>query len=527
VPPIGKVVGIAGHVKRPAIYELSKPTTIKEMIDQAGGALFSADPQRIQIERYENNEKKMVLDLNLADISDAKMKLVDGDLIKIFSIQTEEVNVVFLKGNVSYPGKYEYKSGMKVSDIISNEGDVLPETYFDYAVIESLNPPELSPKIVPFNLGKILFEKDENEDLTLQAGDTLILYNKWEFRDKPLVHIHGEVRNPGTYNLIENMKVKDLILAAGNMLESAYMGDTEIIRRRTVNGMLSETEKIIINLNKALSGDNSHNILLESNDVIFMKNIPEWRENAYITIRGEVRSHGKYLIMKGERISALIERAGGYTENAYLKGAVFTRRSSKKRQQERIDAILQELEKETLRIGSEDSPVSDKTAEARMFTLKTKSLLINKLRKIKPSGRVIISLDDVEKMKGSLFDIVLEDGDELYIPMKPSTISVVGQVNNPSDIIYRDGHDVSDYLDMVGGLNRNADEEFISVIKSDGTVIRSKGIFSDVFSYKLEPGDSIIIPEKIVRYTGYEIFKDSTKLLYEIAVSIAALSFIF
>lgn len=618
VPPIGKVVGIAGNVKRPAIYEFKAQMTIQEAIELAGGILFSADPQRILVERYENNARKIVLDINLTEISDTKMKLMDGDLIKIFPVRDEEVNAIFLKGNVSYPGKYAHKSGMKISDIISNKDEILPETYFDYAVIERLNPPDNSPKIIPFNLGKVLFEKDEKENILLQPGDTIIIYNKWKFKDQPLVQIKGEVRNPGTYNLIDDMKVKDLILAAGdltrnayikkaeiirhvksgpselfyfnvaesmkdnsqenlllkdkdtvvihsdheyspdeavfiegdvnkpgkypyisnmtvkdavfiagNLLKSAYMADTEIIRRRIVDGTLLETDKITINLDKALSEDKDHNIILEPYDVIFVKNIPDWGEYWYITFQGEVRSPGKYLIIKGEKISDLIERAGGFTKNAYQKGAVFTRQSSKKRQQERIDSILEELEKETLRISSQEGEISEKAAEAKMFSLKTKSILIDKLKKIKPSGRVIINLKDIERLKSSAFDIALEDGDELFIPMEPSTVSVVGQVNNPSDIIYRDGNDVSDYLDMVGGLTRNADEDFVSVIKADGTVVTSKGIFSDVYSYKLEPGDSIVVPEKIVRYTSYEIFKDSTRILYEIAVSIAALSFLF
>jgi len=240
-----------------------------------------------------------------------------------------------------------------------------------------------------------------------------------------------------------------------------------------------------------------------------------------------VKFPGKYLIARGDRISSLLERAGNLTEDAYLKGGVFTRLSSRERQRKRIDAILEGLEQEVLRVGSKPEDLTKTGEEATLLSLKTKSILIEKLKKIKPSGRVIIHLKPLPEFAQSKYDLVLEDGDELYIPARPSTISVVGQVCNPSDIVYQEALRVSDYLDMTGGTTRDADEDFITVVKADGTVVRTTGLFSNVYSMRLDPGDSIVVPEKLVRYSGYEILKDSVSMAYQVAVSLAALAFVF
>ncbi len=178
-------------------------------------------------------------------------------------------------------------------------------------------------------------------------------------------------------------------------------------------------------------------------------------------------------------------------------------------------------------MGSGLEALTETETEATLLSLKTKSILIEKLKKIKPSGRVIVYLRPLPEFAQSEYDLILEDGDELYIPARPSTISVVGQVFNPSDIVYQEALKVSDYLDMTGGLTRNADEDFITVIKADGTVVRTTGLFSNVYSMRLDPGDSIVVPEKLVRYSGYEVFKDSVDMMYKVAISLAALAFVF
>lgn len=619
VPPIGKVVGVAGSLKRPAIYELKGDLTVNGAIELAGGVLFAGDVHRIQVERYQNHERKIVLDLDMEDLEESGTILEDGDLIKVFSVAPEEVNAVFLKGNVARPGRYQMKPGMMLSDLLSDTDDVLPGTNFGYAIIERLEPPEMSPRIVPFNPGNLLLHGDKDEDLALQAGDTIVIYDKWRFKGRPAIDIEGQVRNPGKFNLMDDMRVRDLILAAGgltgdaymelgeiystdkktnkvtvrtfspgraldeglndnlllkdldrvvihsilefepdrtilvhgavnepgeypfaanmtlkdaifaagNLLESAYMDEAEIIRKRIEDGRLVVSDKMSVDLRKALSGDKDHNLHLRPYDAIFIKNIPEWSTYRFATIKGEVKFPGKYLIARGDRISSLLERAGNLTEDAYLKGGVFTRLSSRERQRKRIDAILEGLEQEVLRVGSKPEDLTKTGEEATLLSLKTKSILIEKLKKIKPSGRVIIHLKPLPEFAQSKYDLVLEDGDELYIPARPSTISVVGQVCNPSDIVYQEALRVSDYLDMTGGTTRDADEDFITVVKADGTVVRTTGLFSNVYSMRLDPGDSIVVPEKLVRYSGYEILKDSVSMAYQVAVSLAALAFVF
>ena len=619
VPPIGKIVGIAGNLKRPAIYELKGDLTVNGATEMAGGILFAGDTQRVQVERYQDHERKIILDLDMNDLEESGTILEDGDLIKVFSVATKEVNAVFLKGNVARPGKYQIKPGMMLSDLLSDTDDVLPDTCFEYAVIERLEPPEMSPRIIPFNPGNLLLNDDKDEDLALRAGDTIVVYDKWRFKSRPAIDIEGQVRNPGKFNLMDDMRVRDLILAAGgltgdaymelgeiystdgktnkitvrtfnpgkaldeglnddlllkdldrvvihsilefepdrtilvngavnqpgeypfaanmtlkdaifaagNLLESAYMDEAEIIRKRVEDGRLVVSDKVSVDLRKVLSGDKDHNLPLRPYDAIFIKNIPEWSTYRFATIKGEVKFPGKYLIARGDRISSLLERTGNLTEDAYLKGGVFTRLSSRERQRKSIDTILEGLEKDVLRVGSGLEALTETETEATLLSLKTKSILIEKLKKIKPSGRVIVYLRPLPEFAQSEYDLILEDGDELYIPARPSTISVVGQVFNPSDIVYQEALKVSDYLDITGGTTRDADEDFITVIKADGTVVRTTGLFSNVYSMRLDPGDSIVVPEKLVRYSGYEVFKDSVDMMYKVAISLAALAFVF
>jgi protein involved in polysaccharide export with SLBB domain len=428
------------------------------------------------VERYQDHERKIILDLDMDDLKESGTILEDGDLIKVFSVAPKEVNAIFLKGNVAHPGKYQMKPGMTLSDLLSDTDDVLPDTYFGYAVIERLEPPEMSPRIIPFNPGNLLLNDDKDEDLALRAGDTIVVYDKWRFKSRPAIDIEGQVRNPGKFNLMDDMRVRDLILAAGgltgdaymelgeiystdgktnkitvrtfnpgkaldeglnddlllkdldrvvihsilefepdrtilvngavnqpgkypfaanmtlkdaifaagNLLESAYMDEAEIIRKRVEDGRLVVSDKVSVDLRKVLSGDKDHNLPLRPYDAIFIKNIPEWSTYRFATIKGEVKFPGKYLIARGDRISSLLERTGNLTEDAYLKGGVFTRLSSRERQKKRIDAILEGLEKDVLRVGSGLEALTETETEATLLSLKTKSILIEKLKK--PSG---------------------------------------------------------------------------------------------------------------------------------------------
>lgn len=529
IPPVGALVGVVGNVKNPAIYELKGETKISDLLTLAGGTTASAYLQRVQLERVFQNEVKIVTDANLKEIEknkDLDILLQDGDLLKVFPISNVIVNAVTLKGNVVRPGNYQWYEGIKVSDIIKNVGkDLLPETYFEKAYVERYIPPDYHREIITFNLGKVLFDKDVKEDIPLKPYDVVTIFSKWELLEKPIVRVVGAVNKPGVYEYRENMKVSDLIMLAGGTKYYAHTKDVELTRvTPTESG--PKTEKININLEMALKGDLKHDITLRQDDYLFVRAVPEWELYKQVTIKGEVKFPGVYTIKKGEKLSSLLERAGGFTDKAYLKGAIFVRNSVKEMQQKHINDMVERLERELLSTGTAEiatslTPEDAKTKEAE---IRQKQEFIKKLRGVKALGRVVIKLDSLEKFKQSVYDIELEDGDEINIPAISKTVFVAGSVYNQTAFIYEEGKDVSHYLKLAGGLTENANESQIYVLKADGSAERLKtGLFGIGEVTKLMPGDTIVVPEKLERIAWMKNIKDITQILYQIAVTAGVL----
>lgn len=626
VPVAGPIVGIVGNVKRPAIYELKEGSTLHDLIELAGGILPTGYTQQIQVERIIKNERQVIIDINDKYLEKAKnFRLEDGDLISIFNIVEKDINVVYLYGNVKKQGKYEYKLGMKIRDLIKDLNDLLPETYFDYALIKRLASPDLRTELLPFNLEKAI-SGDEKHDIDLKPQDIIYVFNKWFFKDKPTVSIQGEVRKPGKFTIMdnttirdvialaggltrfaylkqaelirvtpereyktiyfdvdkvltgdpdqnikiqdedriiihsineekykhvvsitgevlkpgeyqytENMTVKDLIFKAGNVLESAYLDEAEVSTQVIENNKIVKINHKKINLAKALKDDKEHNIILKPYDKVFVKKLSDWRKEDYATISGEVLFPGRYILKKGERISSLIERAGGYTKDAYLRGAVFTRKSVKEIQQKSLDEMISRLERELLAEGaiSASTSVSQEEISAKKVELENKKRFIDSLKKFKATGRMSIKLAHLRLLKNSEFDIELEDGDSLYIPSKSSVVNITGSVMSQTSVIYSEKYSYMDYINLAGGFSRFADKENVYILKVDGTAkkisngwinwnsIKSRWEFSSFGEEEkeIEPGDTIVVPEKLDRIAWLREIKDITQILMQMAVT--------
>lgn len=630
VHPVGPLVGVAGNVKRPAIYELKGEASLSEVLQLAGGIIPSAYTQQIQVERIQKNERQVVIDLNDGTLEQSRgFPLENGDLVKIFPIVDKDLNAVYLEGNVKRPGKYELKPGMRLRDVIKSPDDLLKDTHLEYALIKRLSPPNLRTELVPFNLGKLLLGGDEAENLELMPRDTVHVFSKWLFSDRPkvtvegevrksgsidlednmmvkdavlaaggltrdayledaeiyrvdresmalsmerfnlrkalegdpvhnlalrdrdrivvhsmweylykrTVRVEGEVRNPGVYTYANGMKVSDLVFAAGNVLESAYLGEAEISSHVLEDGKLAVVKREAVNLRKALEGDPAHDVELSPYDLLFVRQLEDWGEKKFVTISGEVPFPGKYMIKKGERLSSLIRRAGGYTEMAYLRGAVFTRESVKAIQQKQLNEMVRRLEMELLSSGGEAIAASQSPDEAKVLEIETrqKKALLEKLRHLEAQGRMTIRLDSPERLEGSEFDVVLEDGDALRVPANPQSVQVIGSVFNQSSFLYRSDMDLNDYIAMSGGYTDNADKSNTYILKVDGTAARPEGgKFLGInwnsgsnrwepTTPRVEPGDTIVVPEKIDKIAWLRETKDITQILYQIAVTAGVL----
>jgi len=529
IPPIGDLVAVVGNVKDPAIYELKDETGLTDFFESIGGVSVTGHLKRIQVERIEDSLFKELVDKDISDFTEEdNISLKNGDIIKVFPVSTVVVNRVTLKGNVVRPGGYEWHEGMRASDIIpSKDLKVLKEdTLLEFARIERRIPPDFDPQVLHFNLGKAT-EKEPQEDIELKPFDVVTVFNKWEFREKPVVRIAGAVNMPGKYEYKKGMKISDIVKLAGGLKTYTY-NQAELTRVIiTQNGPL--TERMTVNLSK-------DNPTLHEDDYLLVRTIPDWNLYYEATIIGEVNFPGTYTVKKGERLTDLIERAGGFTKDAYLKGTVFTRESVQEHQQKMLEQGIDRMERDMLSAAAAKTATALTGEESQIFEAQTRQLqeLIERLRTVEAIGRLVIKLPPLNVLRHTPANVELEDGDEIFIPSRLSTINVMGSVYNPSTYIYDPKVDIDSYIDMAGGTAPTADAGKAYVVKVDGSALSYKKIKGGLFRWntktyrwevsspsktKLDPGDTIIVPEKLERLALLRGIKDISLLLFQMAVT--------
>ena len=345
VPPIGNVAGISGGVRRPAIYELKDEKSIDDLIIMAGGLLPDAYPQDVQIERIHNNSERSLIDIDLTSKGAGSINLQDGDIVRVHSILDKVNRVVTLSGYVQRPGTYQWSPGMRLTDLITSMSQTLSDVDGRYLLIKREDTVERTLELLSANLVAALQKPDSDANLALQPLDEIIVFDIHGDRstvlnplleqvraqsapDKPVqeVTIQGTVHHPGVYPLSPGMKISDLLLAAGGLTDRAYTLNAELTRFAVVDGEFREQSLQTFNLEKILTHQ-ADDIMLNAYDQISIRRVPNWSKEGSIEIIGEVRFPGVYPVARGEKLSEIIERAGGVTSDAYPQGAIFLRES--------------------------------------------------------------------------------------------------------------------------------------------------------------------------------------------------------
>jgi protein involved in polysaccharide export with SLBB domain len=540
VPVIGPVVAVAGEVKRPAIYEMRGKMSLDDVIRMAGSITASGFAGKVQIERFAGNNSKVILDYDLSNVTanskTAGVEVMDRDMLKIFPVQEAVRQVVSLKGNVIRPGEYQYSKGMRVKDVISSFSDLLPESYLETAEVTRLTLPDYQKEVITFNLRKAL-NGSEVDNIPLQEQDSIRVFSRWEMQEKPTVSINGYVVNPGTYDFFSGMTIRDLVAAAGSPKRNAILDFAELTRV-SIEGDKARSSRIQIDLGKALGGDPQHNVPLQADDVLIVRGISEWVEatDKFVTLKGEVKFPGVYSIARGEKISSIINRAGGYTTKAYLKGSKFTRRSVREIQQKRMDDIINRTEKDILQKQAAITFVAASKEEIEATRAALDGLMkgLERLKALKAEGRIVMRLAPLEEFKQSSFDLEMEGGDVLEIPPRPNVVNVMGQVYNPTTFVHiPDTSEVETYLKKAGGPTRDAEESDMYIIKVDGSVYSrqqssfgikwsdesKKWTFGSFMSTFMDPGDTLVVPQKLERTAWLRDIKDITTILSQIALT--------
>lgn len=521
VPPIGDVIGVAGNVKRPAIYETMGPVTLSQILEIAGGPSASGYLQRIQIERIKEHERKVIQDFEFVLLEDLQKKgasipLQDGDLVTIFPITSQRHNFVSIVGSVERPGDYELKEGMRLRDLIEKAGGVLPGSYLERAELGRYQT-DKSREILSMNLWKLL-SGDDSLNLPLKEWDVITVYSRSQVVPSKFVEIQGAVHETGTYELTEGMRLSDLIFRAGGLVRSASLDKAELFR--TGDGEPSQV--IPLDLREILEGGGTEkDLYLSEGDRVFVRRATAEIQGGTVTLSGEFRYPGNYAIRRGETLSSVIRRAGGFTDQAFLKGAIFTRKALQDHQRERVEQFLEAeqtallQEQASLGIGYDPSQKA-----SRLGLLEHREKLLEKVAKSEFLGRMIVQLNDAESLAGTPADIPLEEGDSLTVPRSPSSVLVVGNVYNPVAVTYLEGKNADYYLRKVGGMTKGADQKRVYVIKANGEAVSQ---FARV--KRVERGDTIVVPEEFKYRVPKGLFiKDTVNFLYQIAFGAIAIA---
>jgi polysaccharide biosynthesis/export protein len=603
VPPLGAEITIEGMVRRPAVYEQKDEKSLADAIALAGGLLPSATLRHIEVQRTVAHEKQTMLTVDVPQNATpdhppdevAKLletfKIQDGDKIRIFPIAPYTQDAVYLEGHVLRPGKYSFKEGMRVTDLVGSYKDLLPEPALQYGEIIRLSLPDYRPTVQRFSVADALAEPAKAP--VLQALDTVQFFGRYDFENPPNVSVWGDVRVPGTYRTSGDIHLSDAIHLAGGLSADAATGDAQVFRYMpdstlkifnvklsgALDGspgediVLSSRDRVLVHKNaaaadpatvyvkgevlrpgryplttdmrisdlvhaagglkqsadtnlvdlthyywnsdKQVAGQQEKIVLadamvgkpdsdaaLNNGDVLTVPQVPGWNDlGASISLRGEVEHPGSYGIRPGEGLSSALLRAGGFSPAAYPYGAVLVRTEVQKLEQRSYGELIQRVREQQsslkLTATSTTDPDQKLSAESALVQWQT---ALDDLMTSPPTGRVTVRISsDIKNWANTSQDIRVQAGDVLLVPKRPSYVLVQGQVYGPTAVAFRPGKSARWYLMQAGGTTNMANKRATFVIRADGTVIGNHSSFwisGNGLDMSLQPGDMVVVPER-------------------------------
>jgi len=482
------------------------------------------------------------------DMGGLSRSIRDGDLVTVYSLVPRFDNAVALRGDVAQPGRFPWREGMRVRDLIPDREALLSRDYWikrNQAVGLDSNVTGILTQQAA--TGTRLSVEDLNQrrkregELDATIGDTIRRIQTESEAAKFL--------DPNqTSSAVEVTRLQD---ASKGTIEAAKSDAQRLINQirpsqREVNWDYAVIERlnrndlstslIPFNLGKAvIDGDPEQNLLLQPGDIVtvFSKQdikVPVSKQTQYIRLEGEFKGAGVYQIQPGETLRQLVERVGGFTPNAYLYGAQFTRESTRLQQEKTLEEALNRLERDIQRFNTlrAQNVTSPEDASSLKQQAENQQALLTRLRQIRPIGRIVLELSESPQSK-DLPDLPLEDGDRFTVPPPPSMVSVFGSVYSESSFVYKPDKRMGDYLTQAGGPTKSADEGSIYVLRADGSVKskRQEGFFTaSLERSRLMPGDSIVVPEELDRTTVTRALKDISQIFYQFGLGAAAVQVI-
>ncbi len=541
VPPIGAQVSVGGAVRRPAIYELIGKATVSDVIKLAGGLVPEAFPEGARIEHINSHKERVVISIDANSSEGGAMPVSAGDALIIPQVLQELDDSVILAGHAQRPGPYQWRAGMRLTNLIPSALDLVSGADADYVLVRREDPLTRRVQVLSANLSTAWSDPASPENIQLKARDTVHIFSLAFGRQRVIapildelqlqsrfgepfknVSIAGQVRARGTYPLEPRMRVSDLLRAGGNLSEQAYTLDAELTRYSIVNSNIRVTEVINIDLDAILRGVESADLLLAEHDFLRINTVPAWNSEWTVTLEGEVLFPGEYRIRRGENLLQLLERAGGLTEDAFPEGAIFLRESLRLREQEQMDVLANRMEADLASLSLESANTTGAD------TLSTGRALLEQLRGSEATGRLVLDIENLSAgaSKGEVAgSLELRDKDRLLVPTQSQVVTVIGETQQNTSHLFQAGLSRDGYIDRSGGLTRRADKKLIYVVRASGAVIagnRSKW-FGRRGSVEIRPGDTIVVPLELDRIRPLEFWGSVTQILYQAAIAVAAI----
>jgi len=495
---------LQGHVARPGRYSYHADMRVTDVISSYKDMLPEPAGQYAEIIRlnapdFRPSVESFSLSEALANPSKAPI-LHPMDTIRVFSrFDFENPPTVDVMGDVRAPGTYKTSGQVHLADAIHLAGGLTPDAQtVDAQVFRYL--PDGKFKIFSVGLSQAL-AGDPIENIILESRDRLLVHRNPDAVEQAAVYIQGEVGQPGRYPLTTNMRVADLIKIGGGLKPSADTKVADLTQYEWSSEKKLAGQQQQIAITAALEGDSKFNKPLHNGDVLTIRQLPGWNDlGASITVKGEVTHPGVYGIRPGERLSSVLERAGGFQPAAYPYGAILQRVQVRELQEKEQESLI--IRAKSVQNGIELMPENDpKQKLAKDTAIQQYSATLQELTANPPIGRVSIRISsDVNRWKNASADMEVRAGDTLIIPKKPSYVLVSGQVFNPTAVAYRPGKSAAWYLSQAGGATLLGNKKSVFVIRADGSVMGSKsGLWSgESFNQVVQPGDNVVVPEKAI-----------------------------
>jgi protein involved in polysaccharide export with SLBB domain len=549
IPPIGTIATVYGAVRRPAIYELKKEKTAEHLVEIAGGLSPDADAGLAQLERIEASRLREMLNINLNSSAGRNTEISNGDKLRVPAIRPTLENSVELSGFVFRPGAFQYRAGLRLTDVLSSFDELRPNADRHYIVIRRVIPPEEKIEVISADLERALGARGSAADPELRPRDKIIVFDLTANRSRTVapiiddlklqasatapahvVVIFGEVRVPGPYPLEPSMHVSDLIRAGGSLDDSAYTGEAELNRYEVVDGKERQTALLDVNLAAIRHNEPGADLELKPYDVLVIKKTSQWDLPGTIVLNGELRHPGRYPIHHGETLSSVLQRAGGLTDIAFGEGAVFIREELKQREKEQLEMLSNRLQSDLAALSLEAVSTSAVTngggGGSASSALAIGQQLIQQLRNTKPVGRLVVDLHSVMNGRpGGAGDVLLRNGDVLLIPKKTQEVTILGEVQSPTSHIYRAGLSRDDYIAKSGGTTQKADRKRIYIVRANGDVVSGgrSGWFRRTQAVEVRPGDTIVVPLDTERVAPLPLWTSITTIIYNLAIALLAI----